>query len=300
MNGARATIRPHEPKTDQGLRIALVSSLGLHVIVLVLALVGLPILKKTPHIPEPISVELVTMADVAQADKPPVDAPKPDKLDPLPPEKPPEPKTPPKAAPNPTPEPPKVDAPKPEPDKKPEVVQETPPEIDDAAPPKKIEVKPPKKPEPKKPIKKPEEQSINTLLKNLTKDKPQPKNDINNITDKLVKPAPVPVAATPGEIQALVNALRQQFSPCWNVQAGAAEGATLAVEIRLQVNQDGSVRDAGIMDQSRYNSDDRFRAAADSALRAVRDPRCLPLRLPLEKFDMWRDMIINFDPKDML
>ncbi len=50
---------------------------------------------------------------------------------------------------------------------------------------------------------------------------------------------------------------------------------------------------------SRYNSDSFFRAAADSALRAVHE--CSPLKnLPPEKYDTWHYMELNFDPKDML
>ena len=40
-----------------------------------------------------------------------------------------------------------------------------------------------------------------------------------------------------------------------------------------------------------------FQAAADSAVRAVF--QCQPYELPSEKYALWRDMILNFDPSDM-
>ena len=38
-------------------------------------------------------------------------------------------------------------------------------------------------------------------------------------------------------------------------------------------------------------------AAADSAVRAVY--QCQPYELPAEKYAVWRDMILNFDPRQM-
>ena len=38
-------------------------------------------------------------------------------------------------------------------------------------------------------------------------------------------------------------------------------------------------------------------AAADSAVRAVY--QCQPYTLPSDKYALWRDMILNFDPSDM-
>ena len=40
-----------------------------------------------------------------------------------------------------------------------------------------------------------------------------------------------------------------------------------------------------------------FQAAADSAVRAVY--QCQPYALPDDKYALWRDMILNFDPSDM-
>jgi outer membrane biosynthesis protein TonB len=41
-----------------------------------------------------------------------------------------------------------------------------------------------------------------------------------------------------------------------------------------------------------------FQAAAESAVRAVR--RCAPYSLPFEKYAAWQNVIVNFDPREML
>jgi hypothetical protein len=47
------------------------------------------------------------------------------------------------------------------------------------------------------------------------------------------------------------------------------------------------------------NTDPFFRTIAESALRALYNPRCSPLALPPEKYQEWRDTLITFNPKDM-
>jgi len=42
-------------------------------------------------------------------------------------------------------------------------------------------------------------------------------------------------------------------------------------------------------------TDDVFRAFGESAVRALQ--QCNPLRLPADKYALWQDMIVNFDPK---
>ena len=97
-----------------------------------------------------------------------------------------------------------------------------------------------------------------------------------------------------------MDAIRQQIARCWLVPAGAKQGESLLVEIRVRMNADRTVRDAEIIDSNRMRTDPFFRAAAESALRALRNPSCTPLNLPPEKYETWKSFTITFDPKDML
>ena len=97
-----------------------------------------------------------------------------------------------------------------------------------------------------------------------------------------------------------MDAIRQQIARCWLVPAGAKQGESLAVEIQVRMNPDRTVREAAVVDSSRMRSDPFFRAAAESALRALRNPSCTPLNLPPEKYETWKSFTITFDPKDML
>ncbi|MCC2112278.1 MAG: cell envelope integrity protein TolA [Hyphomicrobiales bacterium] len=96
--------------------------------------------------------------------------------------------------------------------------------------------------------------------------------------------------------QGELDALRGQIARCWSPPVGAIGAEALVVSIQMELNEDGSL--AGSPRVLNSDSDPSFRAAADSAIRAVR--RCAPYTLPPEKYAAWRDVKVNFDPRQML
>ena len=96
-----------------------------------------------------------------------------------------------------------------------------------------------------------------------------------------------------------IQAVRRQIQPCWNFPAGAQNAGALRVRITIWLNRDGSVRDARILDGADFSGNAKLRAAADAGIRAVRNPRCSPLKLPPEKFDQWKVLTIDFDPSKL-
>lgn len=97
--------------------------------------------------------------------------------------------------------------------------------------------------------------------------------------------------------QSEFDRLRQHISRCWAPPLGAKGGVDLKVDLLLELERDGSVRQASFMDKRRYNSDKIYKVAADAALRAVIE--CAPLPLPVEKYELWKKFIFGFDPKFM-
>jgi outer membrane biosynthesis protein TonB len=276
-------------------------SAGLHVLVIVFTLIGLPALLTSRFEAETaIVVEVVNLADKPAAK--PAPPPKPATPEPpppapkveLPPEPPPEPvmeKVPP--PPEVKPPEPKVEPPKPEPPKpvaKPEPVPTPKP-----APPKetaKAVPEPPRKP--------PAPDAFEVLLKDLAKQR------------DASRPAPTPQPQQPQvaarsaiDEQRLAATLAQmvmsQITPCWSIPAGAKDAAGARVGIRISLNPDGSLSGVPMVENAQRMSEDAtFRTVAESALRALRHPRCTPLRLPYEHYNTWKLISLNFDPKDVL
>jgi len=67
----------------------------------------------------------------------------------------------------------------------------------------------------------------------------------------------------------------------------------MVVKVRVRFNQDGRLAEAPIIANQEYNS--AFRAASKNAINAVR--ACEPFQLPSDKYEMWKDMVLNFDPR---
>ena len=96
-----------------------------------------------------------------------------------------------------------------------------------------------------------------------------------------------------------VDSLKTQIERCWIVQAGARYAEDLVVTIRVFLNPDGSLRrEPQIVDDKRLAGDPFFRAAAESAIRAVL--KCEPFKMPFTKYHRWREIELTLDPGEML
>ncbi len=89
--------------------------------------------------------------------------------------------------------------------------------------------------------------------------------------------------------------------PCWNPPIGIKDAHKIQVGIRIALNTDGTlIGRPRIVDQQRLAADPVFRAYAESAVRALQNPRCSPLRLPLDSYSAWRSISFNFDTRELL
>lgn len=261
-------------------RSSLYISAALHLLIIVLAILGLPLMTRHVYdVPKPITVDLIDISKITQTTR--VAPPTPPK--PEPPK--PEPPKPAPAPPNPAPQP----APPPKEPPKPEekVVKPTPAaeQIDENAPPKK-EKKVVKKEEPKKPPQ--PQRDFSSVLKNLdVSKKPQP-------APPVAQNAPLGEKMTMSE----EDSLRSQLERCWDVPIGAKDVENMTVDIAMVINPDRTLQSAHIVDTSRYSSDPVFQALADSALRAVQ--RCSPFEVPPDKYNTWNTTTVTFNPKDMI
>ena len=157
-----------------------------------------------------------------------------------------------------------------------------------------------------KPTKRPIKKQFTSLLRNLKKEKIDQRKRIEkkSIGDRLRKLSKNRSSGDFRKDQKVtmseIDVLRQQIAGCWNIAAGARQAEALSVEIEMRMNPDATVQTAQVVDGTRMNSDPFFRAAAESALRALSHPDCIPLKLPVGKYEVWKSFTFNFDPKNML
>jgi hypothetical protein len=296
----------------------------LHLVLGSLFIFGLPTLfHPTPPQEMPIAVQLVTMGPETRAThpnpnmpqreaKPDVPVPGPPAPKPEPEPTPPQPAAPPSAAaapPTPPAPAPQKPAPPPPPPPPPEPKPAPPP-----PPPKPVDRVDMPESAPDKPqqiaravakaeAKKYDPGQFDALLKNLAvqdtapaPDRPPQKMRIASGAASSQPRAPLGSQLSASE----VDMIREQISRCWNIPAGARDAKDLVVELRVEVGPDGMVQQAMIVDQGRVAADPFFRAAAESARRAFFNPLCRPLRLPPDKYEVWKDMVVDFSPRDLL
>ena len=88
------------------------------------------------------------------------------------------------------------------------------------------------------------------------------------------------------------DAIRRQFYRCWIVPAGAKDLKKLVVSIRIKLNEDGEVVNTKLLTDSKLNNP-FFRAASESAMRAVNHPECKKLQVPKKKYETWKEIILT-------
>ncbi|HTV90983.1 MAG TPA: hypothetical protein VME41_18370 [Stellaceae bacterium] len=309
--------------TPEIMSSGLVLSAALHVGLIAVIVLGLPSLFSPPPPQEtPIAVELVTIAPETRATHPNPYRPR-REARPIPAIAPPAPKPKPELRPQPAAATPPAAAPPPPPPPKPQP-------IETKAPPPVPQPKPDfaaleKREMPRPQTRRPDDRAFDKLLDKLdqrTPDKPTPQPArfdalLKNLTQQDAAADDAP--PSPRQIAAAAEASSQPKAPlgsaltasqkdliieqierCWDVPAGARDAKDLNIEVKAVVNQDGTVREAAIVDTARYATDPFFRAAADSAKRAVLNPRCSPLPVPADKYDAWHNLDLFFNPKDLL
>ena len=101
-------------------------------------------------------------------------------------------------------------------------------------------------------------------------------------------------------VAALVRQIRERVRPCWNPPIRIKDAHMIQVGIRIALNTDGTLMGRPrIVDQQRLTADPVFRAYAESVVRALQNPRCSPLRLPLDSYSAWRKISFNFDTREL-
>jgi outer membrane biosynthesis protein TonB len=190
--------------------------------------------------------------------------------------------------------------------------------------PKPVEAKPEKKEPPKvdaiaealkkeEAKKKVEERAAKAKAEKLKKEQQQPQYDPTKIAALLDKRDERRAAATGEQLspnpglgksngnaavlsQSEIDALRRRLAECWNPPVGAVNAGNLKVVMRVLFRQDGSVAN---VPQLVAGPPSTFGPAmAESAKRAILT--CQPFKmLRPENYEMWKDIEITFDPKDM-
>ena len=98
------------------------------------------------------------------------------------------------------------------------------------------------------------------------------------------------------------EALKAQIYSCWSIPLGMPYNSDLIVKIKMKLNPDGTIIKSEILDHARMNKpgESFYKVLAESALRALRNPLCIPLKVPTSNYEKWKDLQMNFDAQGMV
>ncbi|QRM56587.1 hypothetical protein [Sinorhizobium sp. BG8] len=95
-----------------------------------------------------------------------------------------------------------------------------------------------------------------------------------------------------------MDALRGQIQNNWSIIPGMADAADVRVQVKMQLDQNGDIIGEPEV-VATGGSEAARRALAGGARRAIMKSR--PFKgLPPEKYDAWSEVIVNFDPSQMM
>ena len=155
-----------------------------------------------------------------------------------------------------------------------------------------IEAQP--KPKPERPF------SIASMLKDLrheqssqSYEKKEEEKKTNNTTDQEKEINKENLQLSISEI----DLLRQQLSSCWIAPAGAVIEKGMIVKISAKIRQNRRVYDNSvrIVDTNISKSNSFYGPITESAMRTLLNPECVPLKLPKDKYSLWKNITITFD-----
>ena len=94
-----------------------------------------------------------------------------------------------------------------------------------------------------------------------------------------------------------IDLLRQQLSSCWNAPAGAVInlGDKVTISAKIQENMRVFENSIRIIDTNISKSNPFYGPITDSAMRTLLNPECTPLKLPKDKYNLWKNLTITFD-----
>lgn len=262
-------------------RIGLIFSAAIHIGLITVGAVGLPdMFRETPKVPDIVSVELVQIAEEAKSKEQPPQAEQ---------SKP----TPPRAA--------REEAASsaeavPPPKAKPVKQAQAEPE-----PPRKLVSRTPPRVKPKRPTRF-DPSRLAALIDKSIEEKPEPKPKAPEPTDKLeeaVERSRLAALQSRVETATMQSLVREKMRGCWSLPAGAKDVHKFRVSIRLFLTPEGRLqRPPQIVEKTRMYDDDFFRVFAESAARAAQI--CAPYELPKDRYEVWKNMELVFDPSEMV
>jgi len=150
-----------------------------------------------------------------------------------------------------------------------------------------------------KPIQKPEPDfNLATMLKDLRNEDIENVLDDNDIEEKEIEQNKDDIAEANLEVSiSEMDLVIQQLRSCFNPRAGTKIEGDEMVKISAKIDRQANVRKdtVQIIATNISKSNPYYESITESALATLYNPLCSKLKLPLDKYESWKDLKITID-----
>ena len=152
-----------------------------------------------------------------------------------------------------------------------------------------------------KPQPKPEREiNIASMLKDLRNEKttPKPIDDEKEAKKEIIKKNNEnDTNESPQLSISEIDLVLQQLSQCFIAPAGAEIQKSMFVRIEAKIQRNRKVLENSIriIDTNISKSNPVYGPITESAMRTLLNPDCIPLKLPEEKYNLWKNLTMKFD-----
>ena len=94
-----------------------------------------------------------------------------------------------------------------------------------------------------------------------------------------------------------IDLVLQQLSKCFIAPAGAEINKSMFVKISAKIQRNRRVLENSIriVDTNISKSSTVYGPITESAMRTLLNPDCIPLELPEDKYELWKNLTMKFD-----
>lgn len=91
-----------------------------------------------------------------------------------------------------------------------------------------------------------------------------------------------------------IDMIRRQFIPCWTIPSGIKDLNKFTIIVKLKLDDDGNVTMSKLIKDKNAKSSS-YKILSESVMRAISHPACKKIKVPQKKYEIWKNITLNFD-----
>ena len=96
--------------------------------------------------------------------------------------------------------------------------------------------------------------------------------------------------------QYIGSEIHHQISQCWNIPLTIPKTEYLRIKVKIELKMNGGLKiEPIIIDKLQYKNSEYYRLQEKSVMMSLKNPKCVPLKLPVSLYNIWKKTVFTFD-----